>query len=935
MSAPSARHGLATPVHERSSSQSTNPSINTTTSSKPGIRLVAYSPPRLDPENRAPSQASSRDNAGSRASTSRTTTASDSRRPSWRDEVTEGQPASQGSALPSPAAPSFPLARSRDERVSGVKPVASPSGADPAGPTVLPLRSPSENSADITGPHASEPRRSRPDERPSTASQRPRSQSRRNLRLAVHSNGTFSLVRDEPQSAISDSAAGSLTSPHPSSISRSPSAQDRPSIDTWSDRRSSTPLTGASTIVLDQSYSDLTPHSRPSSSSRASSSTHLPEDPAAASPWNYRLVGGLRKVPTTPDKGKQPVYSTSASSSETQLAPLPEAPARDSDSDDNIHGQETPTRTVVPKASFASVASTQTIETIAEEPNYKVYGPGFVAQESSDSLVFSSASPSNWELLAQSSSAPQLPTSSPATSHDGNENYVVHGAPSVSPSSSLVTVSRKPRPVYSRESLVVAPLRPARKKSYERFGYYKQRSRETLRSRTGSVQSLKSLSSIITTQDPAQVLLTTPGLLNLGASSNSNQRFPWSIPTRPGSSSSNSSPISLTPRPQAPMLPSQPHQWSSQLSTVISESEGGSDLGRSISPQSDGLSHHHRRSSTGWMSSMHSRQMASMSSSLGGQLDEIVTSSASDSLERPEPSYARAGPSQVRMVRDQDEHGDGLADLDHRPSKTGLSAIFANGASRNLHSSGSRANSFTSSIPAWARVYYGSGERRFLGRRPSFITISDGDDSRPSSSAGFPGSESPNTDNFPQAIFSPRKRAREVQPGMAQPPAPGRASMEISTAPSQRQDNRVFRTLKQKSSSIWSPHLQTDRRATKYSAWDPPSVSWSADSGIMGKRNAQVVLFILGFIFPFAWMVAAFLPIPHNPTLDKSEADNGESRFESNHPAYRYQQHIDETRYESARWWRNLNRGMSIVGLLIIGAVIALAVIGVRQGWGQ
>jgi hypothetical protein len=42
---------------------------------------------------------------------------------------------------------------------------------------------------------------------------------------------------------------------------------------------------------------------------------------------------------------------------------------------------------------------------------------------------------------------------------------------------------------------------------------------------------------------------------------------------------------------------------------------------------------------------------------------------------------------------------------------------------------------------------------------------------------------------------------------------------------------------------------------------------------------------------------------------------------------------LDETRYESARWWRNLNRVMSVVGLLIIGAIIALVVVGVRQGW--
>ncbi len=78
-------------------------------------------------------------------------------------------------------------------------------------------------------------------------------------------------------------------------------------------------------------------------------------------------------------------------------------------------------------------------------------------------------------------------------------------------------------------------------------------------------------------------------------------------------------------------------------------------------------------------------------------------------------------------------------------------------------------------------------------------------------------------------------------------------------------------------------------------------------------------------------MVAAFLPIPPKPTNHKFEAD-----LESTHPAFRQQQHIvNETRYESARWWRNLNRVMSVVGLLIIGAVVALAVVGVQQGWGQ
>ncbi|KAK3302115.1 uncharacterized protein B0T15DRAFT_404370 [Chaetomium strumarium] len=916
MSSPPTRHGPTTPPKERSKSQN----------SKAGIRLVPYSPPRLDPEERAPSQTSSRENAGSRSSgiyddqansgTDRT------RRSSWKDEVTEGHGASQGPALSSPSGSGASLAKFRDERVSGVKPLASPSGVGHAYPTARHLRSVSEVSLSTitgTGPDVSESRRSRASSSASSTHGRPRSLSRR-LRLAVHPNGTFSLVPEEPL----PEASPSLTSPHPSYASRTPSAQDRPSIDTWSDRRASTPLTGASTVILDQSFSEE-PHS--TSSSRASSSTQLAEDSTAttSSPWNYRLIGGVRKVPSTPEKkGKQPVYNTSTSTPETQLAPLPEAATTPGD-------DETPTRTVVPKTSSSSVASNQTIETVSEATNYKVYGPGSSAQDSNDSLDLNPASASNWEVLGQSS--PAYASSPPATSHGGNENYVLHGAASESPSSSLATVVRKPRPEYSQESLVVPPLRPIKKRSHERFGYYKQRSRETLRSRTGSVQSLKSLSSIVTSQDPSLAFAAAPAVLNLAQSSS--QRFPWAPPQTPGSGSSSPQ-GALIQRPSAPVMShSHPHQWSSQLSTVMSESEGGSDPARSVSPlSSEGAGHHRRRSSTGWVSSMHSRQMPSISSSIALQLDEAAAASGSDPLDRPRPSHSRGGLPGIRLVRDQDEHGDGLADLEHRPSQTGLSTLF-------LHSgASSRANSFTSTVPAWARVYYGSGERRFLGRRPSFLTVSESSDSRPPSS-GFLGSESPNSDNFnfPQAIFSPRRRAREVQPAADQRPAPDHASMEISPAPSPAQppqDHRVFRSLREKTSSIWSPHLQPDRRASRYSVWDPPSVNWSADSGILGKRNIQVILFILGFVLPLAWMVAAVLPLPPNPKLRMLDVENSQGRFGSPHPAFRYQQQLlDELRYESARWWRNLNRGMSVVGLLIIGAIIALAVVGVRQGWGH
>lgn len=82
-------------------------------------------------------------------------------------------------------------------------------------------------------------------------------------------------------------------------------------------------------------------------------------------------------------------------------------------------------------------------------------------------------------------------------------------------------------------------------------------------------------------------------------------------------------------------------------------------------------------------------------------------------------------------------------------------------------------------------------------------------------------------------------------------------------------------------------------------------------------------------------MVAAFLPLPPNPELESSQAEKGKSKYSSPQPAsHKQKRDLDEKRFQSARWWRNLNRVMSIVGLLIIGAVIALAVVGVRQGWG-
>lgn len=80
-------------------------------------------------------------------------------------------------------------------------------------------------------------------------------------------------------------------------------------------------------------------------------------------------------------------------------------------------------------------------------------------------------------------------------------------------------------------------------------------------------------------------------------------------------------------------------------------------------------------------------------------------------------------------------------------------------------------------------------------------------------------------------------------------------------------------------------------------------------------------------------MVAAFLPLPEKLQHTAKICAEGEFGV----PAALKQRiaQSDEMRYQSARWWRVLNRIMSVLGLFIFGAVAALVVVGTRQGWGR
>ena len=80
-------------------------------------------------------------------------------------------------------------------------------------------------------------------------------------------------------------------------------------------------------------------------------------------------------------------------------------------------------------------------------------------------------------------------------------------------------------------------------------------------------------------------------------------------------------------------------------------------------------------------------------------------------------------------------------------------------------------------------------------------------------------------------------------------------------------------------------------------------------------------------------MIAALLPLPPHPIRDMSERDNSRSNLDSSHD--RENEHetpndytrqfgpMDEARYESAKWWRRLNRYMSFVGVLVLAAIVS------------
>ncbi|KAK0891262.1 hypothetical protein LTR57_024846 [Friedmanniomyces endolithicus] len=129
------------------------------------------------------------------------------------------------------------------------------------------------------------------------------------------------------------------------------------------------------------------------------------------------------------------------------------------------------------------------------------------------------------------------------------------------------------------------------------------------------------------------------------------------------------------------------------------------------------------------------------------------------------------------------------------------------------------------------------------------------------------------------------------------------------------------------------PHLTPSKRhSLRISAWRPPSFVESLDTLIHSRCNRQILLFALGFICPLLWMLGAALPLPRKPSgaTDAEKQVGGGSEEDVQMAMMKHEAGDAEKRWREekewlkARWWRTLNRIMSLVGLLVIGAVVSL-----------
>ena len=297
-------------------------------------------------------------------------------------------------------------------------------------------------------------------------------------------------------------------------------------------------------------------------------------------------------------------------------------------------------------------------------------------------------------------------------------------------------------------------------------------------------------------------------------------------------------------------------QRNSHLSTIHSE---GTDERSSVSDEA------------------RQQRITSVTSSL------VVDGSSISSYYPPVPPstvFARARDVTNSTIRVVNEEGDNISDLP-TPILRGQTSSFFNlppaerTQSRSSHYSmtrtgaGSRGSFLRDSIPAWARYFHRHGNRQPApkmyenantdsnqriyyaqeGRNLRPVTASE-----PTESSRPPTHESQNS--FPYGIFRSRTRPREINTASS-----NRDSMAITSVPNPEVVVELHGSPRRKISPSWSPHLWHDRRsaANRRTIFIPPSLDEAAEGRALTRRNVQIWLFVLGFLFAPGWSIPDFL----------------------------------------------------------------------------
>ncbi|KAL5407464.1 hypothetical protein PMIN04_011723 [Paraphaeosphaeria minitans] len=370
----------------------------------------------------------------------------------------------------------------------------------------------------------------------------------------------------------------------------------------------------------------------------------------------------------------------------------------------------------------------------------------------------------------------------------------------------------------------------------------------------------------------------------------------------------------------------QVHQWSSQLSTIASESERGSRsierASRSLSVRSQSVSRDDYPSTGRSVIPRRRRTVSSVSSS-----DNVSNSDfTGSSVAVPLPLFSPiGGPSNHGPGSESDfeERNDTISPLQSPPLRMKTSFVRRYSDSRSPSSprpSSSQSDLATyiaSTIPAWAKVYYRRGERTSLGA-PESISESAPSSRLQTSHSGR--TDTPSDGNLPFSIYNPRRRPHRR--------ASGADSVSMMSEGPIEQDVYAVGGPRRHVLEQFTPRLRPNHRSqAQLSAWKAPSFDENFGAALFSRQNRQIVFFCLGFIFPFAWMIASVLPLPPDPkTTDTTASElDIEQRFDD-----QFGPIVDKS-YQKANWWRNLNRIMSGVGTLLIGAIIALAILASRM----